>query len=270
MQVDTSSSPPAYTLVPRFRGTQTGSLWLSIFASGIPLWFGIFAALFSCCPNREFAGHASGQTQSQSQPQSQPQAVARRDHDQVRERNMTEQEKKDFDMANDEALIPWIKNVAWVAVYASEAREGEAVRVRFLLKYKQKDGQQKANARLILQFFRHIDVTSKTLETESPTLAKGARSLILLLCCQMGWKVFSPDVKSAFLQSDDIDQDIRLFAVPNRDIRQRLVRLMGLKDFQILRIKKPAFGDVRAPRQWYTTADRVNQDVRAVLREAQA
>ena len=132
--------------------------------------------------------------------------------------------------------------------------------MRFLLKYKVKDGQQKANARLILQGFRHIDVTSKKLETESPTLSKGARSLILLLCCQMGWKVFSADVKSAFLQSDDIDKDIRLFAVPNRDIRQRLARLMGLKDFQILRIKKPAFGDVRAPRQWYTTADRVNQD----------
>ena len=178
----------------------------------------------------------------------------------LNERNMTDQEKKDFDVAKDEALIPWIHNAAWEPVDAKEAREGEAVPVRFLLKYKEKDGKKKANARLILQGFRHVDVTSKKLETESPTLSKGSRSLIMLLCCQMGWKIFSADVKSAFLQSDDIDQEIRLFAVPNRDIRKRLARLMDLKDFQILRILKPAFGDVRAPRQWYTTADRVNRE----------
>ena len=30
----------------------------------------------------------------------------------VSERSMTEQEKKAFDVAKDEALLPWIKNVA--------------------------------------------------------------------------------------------------------------------------------------------------------------
>ena len=31
--------------------------------------------------------------------------------------------------------------------------------------------------------------------------------------------------------------------------------MMGLKEEQILKMRKPAFGDVRAPRQWYTTAN---------------
>ena len=31
--------------------------------------------------------------------------------------------------------------------------------------------------------------------------------------------------------------------------------MMGLRDHQVLKATKPAFGDVRAPRQWYQTAD---------------
>ena len=63
--------------------------------------------------------------------------------------------------------------------------------------------------------------------------------------------------KSAFLQADRIDDEVRTFAIPNADIRKRWARMINLKDDEILRILKPAFGDVRAPRQWYGTADRV-------------
>ena len=129
--------------------------------------------------------------------------------------------------------------------------------MRFLLKYKNKDGKQVANARIILQGFKHSDVTTKKLDTESPTLSKVGRSLVVFLCAQMGWKVWTADVKSAFLQADRIDDEVRIFAIPNADIRKRLARMIGLKEDEILRILQPAFGDVRAPRQWYGTADRV-------------
>ena len=67
-------------------------------------------------------------------------------------------------------------------------------------------------------------------------------------------------MKSAFLQADSIEQDVKIYAILNRDIRRRLSRLIGLRDHEILKVLKPSFGDVRAPRQWYGTADRVNQE----------
>ena len=71
------------------------------------------------------------------------------------------------------------------------------------------------------------------------------------------WKAFSADVKSAFMQADQIDEDTRIYIKPSADMRRRLERLMGLKHDEVLRALKPAFGDVRAPRQWNDSADKV-------------
>ena len=50
-------------------------------------------------------------------------------------------------------------------------------------------------------------------------------------------------------------------------IRRRLARLIGLRDDEIMRISKPASGDVRAPRQWYSTADLVDTDEMKLARQ---
>ena len=76
---------------------------------------------------------------------------------------------------------------------------------------------------------------------------------------QFQWKLRSAD-KSAFLQADSIENEVGTYVVLNRDIRRRLARMIELRDHQIMRILKPAFGDLRAPRQWYTTADRVQRE----------
>ena len=161
---------------------------------------------------------------------------------------MDEAQLKAFDEAKDAALRFWSENKAWKPVDASEARPGEAVPMRFLLKYKMKDGVQTANARIILQGFKHVDVASKKLETESPTLSRVGRNLVMLMCAQNRCNLWISDFKSAFLQADSIEQDVKIYAIPNRDIRRRLSKLIGLRDHEILKVLKPAFGDVRAPR----------------------
>ena len=80
--------------------------------------------------------------------------------------------------------------------------------------------------------------------------------LILQWSCQLQQKLFSADVKSAFMQSDSIDAKTRIFIQPSGDMRRRLERMMGLRDHQVLKATKPAFGDVRTPKQFYETADR--------------
>ena len=64
-----------------------------------------------------------------------------------------------------------------------------------------------------------------------------------------------PDLKSACMQVNSIDASMGIYMKPISDMRHRLERLMGLKPHQILKAVKPAFGDVRAPRQWYDTTD---------------
>ena len=175
----------------------------------------------------------------------------------LREKSFTNEQKAEFDEAKDNALRPLTENQAWTRAKASEAAEGQAVPMRFLLKYKRKDGNMVANARIILQGFKHVDVTEKKLDTESPTLSRIGKNLILFLCCQMKWKVWTADVKSEFLQADRIDTEVKIYAIPNADIRRRLSSQIGLRDDEIMKVLKPAFGDVRAPGQWYATADRV-------------
>ena len=98
--------------------------------------------------------------------------------------------------------------------------------MRFLLKWKMKDGVREASARVILQGFHLEEVTSKNVEKASPTLTRLARYLILLILCQQSWKMVAADVKSAFLQAKDIrEQGVRIFSRPTPDIRRRLAKL---------------------------------------------
>ena len=121
---------------------------------------------------------------------------------------------------------------------------------------KKTENGEVANARVIIQGFRHKDVMNEKLVTEAPTLSRLGRFLILNMLVHKKWKAFSADVKSAFMQADQIDEETRIYIKPSADMRRRLERLMGLKPDEVLRAVKPAFGDVRAPRQWNDSADK--------------
>ena len=42
----------------------------------------------------------------------------------------------------------------------------------------------------------------------------------------------------------------RSIGEPSADMRRLLAEMMGLQEHQVMQMTKPAFGDVRAPRQW--------------------
>ena len=171
------------------------------------------------------------------------------------EKKLSAEDRKAFDAAKDAALMVWIENKAWKAVPESEAQEGEVVPARFLQRWKPTADGHVANARVILQGFRHIDVLSENLVRESPTLSRLGRMMIMVWATHRSWKLWCADIKSAFMQADSIDDSTRIFVRPPADMRRRLERLMGLRPHEILKATKPAFGDVRAPRQWFDTAD---------------
>ena len=173
------------------------------------------------------------------------------------EKLLSPEEKRQFDDAKDQALQVWFDNQAWRPVPREEAKEGECVPARFLQRWKPVKDGKKANARVIIQGFKHKDVLEQKLDTESPTLSMTGRHCIYLFTVHKRWKLFSADVKSAFMQADSIDQCTRIYVSPSADMRRRLERMCDLKPWEILKATKPAFGDVRAPKQWHDTADKV-------------
>ena len=76
--------------------------------------------------------------------------------------------------------------------------------MRFLLPYKEDGADQVASARVLLQGFRRAVVRNKKLDVEAPTMSRLGRRTIDFWAVTKGWKVFGADVKSAFLQSEDM------------------------------------------------------------------
>ena len=164
---------------------------------------------------------------------------------------LSEDEKVQFNAAKDEALRPWIENNAFEGVDKSVPEAGQLCPLRYLLKWKVKDGKKKANARVILQGFKHRDALSGEIAKESPTLTRFGRMVIFMMSAMKHWPLWLGDVKSAFLQSEDIrSEGVHLYGKPPVDMEQRLVKLQVMLPGQVLLMKKPAFGDVRAPKLW--------------------
>ena len=171
---------------------------------------------------------------------------------------LTPEEKEQFEVAKTEALMPWIEHDGIQGADEKEAENGEVCPLKYLLKWKVKEGKKKANARLIFQGFKHKDVVNDVLDKESPTLSRLSKHIILMTAVVKRWAVFAVDVKSAFLQSEDLRKEgIRLFGRPTSEMEKRLVEMGVMKRGQILRMTKPAFGDVRAPKLWNKKIDGV-------------
>ena len=117
----------------------------------------------------------------------------------------------------------------------SEAREGEVIPARFLQRWKATKSGKVAHARVIIQGFKHRDVLNENLLKESPTLSRMGRMVIMTWGVHRRWKLWCADVKSAFMQSNSIDEDNCIYVRPPAEMRRRLERLMGLKEDEILK-----------------------------------
>ena len=75
-----------------------------------------------------------------------------------------------------------------------------------------------------------MDVVTKKLDTESPTLSRLGRNLILLMTVITKGNTFIADIKAACLQADDIfeNEQSRIFGIPSADMRRRLERMAGV------------------------------------------
>ncbi|CAK0890715.1 unnamed protein product, partial [Prorocentrum cordatum] len=178
------------------------------------------------------------------------------------EGKLTSEQREQFYAAKLEALEAFNKNDGWGPIDEAEVDPAACCPLRFLLKWKVQDGQRVANARVLYQGFKHRDVTEGQLDKGAPTLSRLGRHTVMLWAALRKWRLLAADVKSAFLQAEDVGaHGVKLYASPTKEMREMLVRRIGLQPGQLLKMIKPRFGGPRSPKLWRYRSDEVAKEI---------
>ena len=102
----------------------------------------------------------------------------------------------------------------------------------------------KPKARLIIRGFEDPNLLHQ--RRDSPTLSIQNRNTLLSLAALYHWPVMAGDIKTAFLNGDVLPEHEHLFGDPPMEARE----ILGMKQHEILRIKKVIYGLLHAPRAW--------------------
>ncbi|CAK0834201.1 unnamed protein product [Prorocentrum cordatum] len=164
---------------------------------------------------------------------------------QSEEAELAEEEKDPFYAAKLEALEIFSRNDGWEPIDEEEVDPTACCPLRFQLKWKMKDR----------------GVAEGQLEKEAPTLSKLGRRTVMLWASLKKRRLFTADVKSAFLQAEDASvHGLKLYASPTKEMREMLSYQIGLQQGQLLKMIKPCFGDPRSPKLQHHHSDEVEDD----------
>ena len=154
-----------------------------------------------------------------------------------------------FTEAKRKELTSFFEHDVWEFCNPQQADSNGVLKAHFILKWSTNaDGSPRAKARLITQGFRDPDALSGALRTNSPTLTRMSRGMIL----SIAWTTFTSDISTAFLQGKPHHKDRTLWIKLPLDACQ----ILGLPttDSKLMQLKKPMYGLCDAPRAWYMKA----------------
>ena len=170
-------------------------------------------------------------------------------------RNLTTEERQQFEEAKDKEVDQWISNSVFKIVRRAGVPLKRIMAMRWILTWKEAPEGTKAKARLVAKGFTDPDLL--TIRGEAPTLSKIGRHCLLQLACSHKFKIEMGDVSTAFLQGDKEEQNRDVYLEPTADLRERL---NITKEF-LLKLTGSVYGLRNAPRAWYK---RVRKDLEAL------
>ena len=98
----------------------------------------------------------------------------------------------------------WLENKVTTIVKGKGVPRSRVIGSRWVLTWKKSsdpdDRSLSAKARLVLVGFQDPDLGR--IATDSPTLRKESKHIILSLCASKGWVIWGADIKTAFLSGD--------------------------------------------------------------------
>ena len=115
---------------------------------------------------------------------------------------------------------------------------------------KDSSGNEKYKTRLVIQ--GHLDPEKGKIVNEAPTILRSSTNVILTIAASMNFKIWSRDVKQAFIQSED-SLDRELYVKPPKcpDLLSMINQSSGL-----LLAVKPLYGLSESPGYWWKTFKR--------------
>ena len=169
----------------------------------------------------------------------------------LKERDMTLEDRLQFQQAKMKELRSFFENGVWTFQTTKEADPQRTLTSRMLLKWsKNADGSPRAKARLVVRGYADVDALRGELDTASPASTRLSRTLLLSISACLGWSGWSADVSTAFLQG--LPQERRLWIQLPADA----LRLLGADQDTRMFLHKPVYGQLDAPRRWFLEACR--------------
>jgi hypothetical protein len=167
-------------------------------------------------------------------------------------RKLSESDKLLFEKAMQKEWNSWIESKV-VSICRSKGIPTERIiRARWVLTWKASSDpdikDRTPKARLVIVGWQDPDLGK--VATDSPTLRKVTKHLILSLCAARRWKLWGADIKTAFLSGDPSLREI--YVRPPAEIK----KWRNLSDQELFRLEKAAYGLAEAPKAWYLRLSR--------------
>ena len=178
-------------------------------------------------------------------------SAAKKQRSEVKLSSLSPKEKEAFQRAKETEIENWIKTGTISKVLREKIPYDQVLRCRWILTWKNVDSDdpkrvttQKAKARLVI--LGYLDPKLEELPRDSPTLGRISKMILLQYIASRGWDLKSFDIKAAFLQGKT--QGDRILAI---EPVPEIIQAMNLKQGEICKLEKGAYGLVDAPYLWY-------------------
>ncbi len=121
---------------------------------------------------------------------------------QLSTKNMKPDERASFMKGKRDELKEFFGNGVWEFHHPDGTEDPNRIlKAGWVLKWtKWEDGSPRAKARLVLQGFNDPDALDGKVKTSSPTVSRLGRILCLQMATARGWRTWSGDIQTAFLQ----------------------------------------------------------------------
>ena len=167
-------------------------------------------------------------------------------------RKLSPADKTLFEGAMKKEWNSWIENKVTSLCKTKGVPIDRIIKARWVLVWKKSsdpDNKTKTpKARLVLVGWQDPELGK--IQTDSPTLRKETKHMILSICASMRWKIWGADIKTAFLSGDPAQRDI--YFRPPSEIKE----WMQLSGDDLFRLEKAAYGLAEAPRAWFLRLSR--------------
>ena len=172
--------------------------------------------------------------------------AAKKSRSEVLYSELSAQEKELFRQAKQKELKCWLDTNTVKAIVRDRIHPSRILASRWILTWKEDQTQpsgKKPKARLVVKGFQDPDLDG--LCTDSPTLTRDSRMLLLQTISSMQWIVQSFDITTAFLRGKSDNRELAMEAP------SELKTLLGMDQNQVCLLQGNAYGRVDAPLLFY-------------------